>query len=268
METILPASLDEAETSSPSAASVVPHLSTSFDEVGPTTPLAALVRHQTSPPPPAEARLRPPNFRSQTSLVATARPWAPSSHMSPVARPWQLPPSPHPTLAPSTIVDAAASAGRSLLSATSITDYLRAQQHQTFQAPAIGTHPAASLLQSYATQGFPADAGPDWPLASIKAGIKLGPHTSTLTPEATAFCRVELLERVARGFSIILSQDDALATFGTWLKISRLMLLKDFFHKGRLYFATEMFEPFFQNILLGMRGTRPCNVPSNGVHGT
>ena len=231
---ISPTSLDEVVTTSPSAAQVVPHLSTSYDEVGPTTPPAALVWQQSRPPPYAEARHLAPLTHSPTLLDATTTTWTPPQPLSPVARPWCLPTSPPTSPDPGTIPQAAASSSRSIQSSASLSAYIRAHQHPTFQAPAPGTHPAAALLQSYITDGFPAEVGPAWPLASIKAGIKMGPHTSTLTPAATAFFPKELLERVSRGFSIILSQADALTYFGTRLKISRLASVDQVNRKPRL----------------------------------
>ena len=59
-------------------------------------------------------------------------------------------------------------------------------------------------------------------MASIKAGIRQGPHTSTLTPESTTFYRAELLERMERGFSIILLVTEAITIFDTDIYISHL----------------------------------------------
>ena len=71
-------------------------------------------------------------------------------------------------------------------------------------------------------------------MSSILAAIAAGPHSSTLKPEATSFCRLDLLERVRRGFSIILALDDALAHFGDRLRISRLASIDQTKRKPRL----------------------------------
>ena len=57
---------------------------------------------------------------------------------------------------------------------------------------------------------------------TIKAVIATGPHVSTLKPEDTYFCRKELLERVQRGFIIILPVDVSLLVFGERIRISHL----------------------------------------------
>ena len=90
------------------------------------------------------------------------------------------------------------------------------------RAPTSTPHPAADLLHSYATDGFPASIDPPWPMSSILAGIATGPHKSTQTKHSAQLFRNELLDRVKRGFSIILSKDDAIKYPGTRLRISRL----------------------------------------------
>ena len=60
-------------------------------------------------------------------------------------------------------------------------------------------------------------------MTTILAAIATGPHVSTLTQEATAFCQQELLERAQRGFSIILLVDVALLVFGDRIRVSCLV---------------------------------------------
>ena len=57
---------------------------------------------------------------------------------------------------------------------------------------------------------------------TINAAIATVPHLSTLTLEATGFCRQELLERAQWGFSIILLVNVALLVFGDHICISCL----------------------------------------------
>ena len=71
-------------------------------------------------------------------------------------------------------------------------------------------------------------------MSSILAAIATGPHSSTLKPEVTSFCRLDLLERVRRGFSIFLTLDDTLAHFGDILRISRLASIDQTNRKPRL----------------------------------
>ena len=79
------------------------------------------------------------------------------------------------------------------------------------------------LLKEFLELGCPTDVGPAWPLTTILAAIATGPHASTLTPEAVAFCQQELLERAQRGFSIILLVDVALLVFGDRIRVSCLV---------------------------------------------
>ena len=80
--------------------------------------------------------------------------------------------------------------------------FLAGKQQPTLSPPPpTANHPAPPLFKEYAEIGFPADVGPAWPLNKIISVIATGPHASTLTPEATAFYRQELLEQANRGFN-------------------------------------------------------------------
>ena len=105
-----------------------------------------------------------------------------------------------------------------------LTSFLAGNQHPTlYPLPATANHLASPLLKDYAELGFPTSVGSVWPLYTIKSDIATGPHVSTLTPEAIAFCRQELLERAQRGFSIFLLVDVALLVFGNRIRISLLV---------------------------------------------
>ena len=106
--------------------------------------------------------------------------------------------------------------------------------------PPYSSHPTANLLVSYALDGFLALVGPPWPFTSIKLTISKGPHTSTLKPEATTFVCKELQERVQYGFSIIISVDDAIAYFGTHLRISCLTSVDQTNCKPRLMYISSV----------------------------
>ena len=56
----------------------------------------------------------------------------------------------------------------------------------------------------------------------INSAISTGPNAATLTPEANAFCRKELLELAQRGFSILLLVDVVLLFFLDRIYISCL----------------------------------------------
>ena len=67
--------------------------------------------------------------------------------------------------------------------------FLEVKQRPTLSPPpSTKNHPESPLLKEYSDLGCPADVGPAWTLTTIIAAIANGPHASTLTPEATAFC--------------------------------------------------------------------------------
>ena len=87
-------------------------------------------------------------------------------------------------------------------------------QQLTIPAPLRSAgHPATALLNNYASNGFPVEVVPEWSLTTIRNSIKKGTHSSTLSPESTASCRGGVLERTQRGFSIILTEEDAMVLF-------------------------------------------------------
>ena len=88
--------------------------------------------------------------------------------------------------------------------------------------PSESQHPATSLLVAFSAGGIPVHVGAPWSTEAISAAIKQGPHISTCTEAATFFCREELVERVSRGFSILLTTEDAQRIFDNRLRISRL----------------------------------------------
>ena len=181
-------------------------------------------------------------------LRASSLPWfptRPSLRLNARAKPWTSnEPSPPPTVTPTfhqppstrpdPLVIAAASMGQRLRSASSTTSVIKSLQQPMVRAPTSAYHPAHALLDSYATDGFPAAVGAPWPISSILAAIATGPHKSTLAKDSVHFVREELFERTTRGFSIILTKDDALKYFGDRLRISRLASVDQKNRKPRL----------------------------------
>ena len=86
-------------------------------------------------------------------------------------------------------------------------------------------------MEDYADNGFPAEVGPERSLETIRKSIGKGPYSSNLSPESTAFCRKEILERTHRGFNIILSMTKTIKPFGTAFRISRLASVDQVSHK-------------------------------------
>lgn len=161
----------------------------------------------------------PYDGKAATSLALNANTpcWSlqpPRSFLNPRAKPWgtsspkvsTIPvsllamPSPQlPHVDP--LVSAATSMCKQFTSSSEVDGIVRLIQQPMVRAPTSTFHPAAELLASYSTNGFPALVGEKWPMTSILSAIKTGPHTSTLSREAVHFVRGELLDRTKRGFS-------------------------------------------------------------------
>ena len=158
------------------------------------------------PPPPPVTRypFTYKTHRSMGSLNPTAPPWSPQQHDINI-KPAIDVPYPHDPL-----VYIASKTCRSFATSPNIDALIASFQQPMVKDPIYGSHPAAHLLASYASDGLPASVGLPWPLFSIRSAISKGPHISTLKPEATTFVCTELQGRVQRGFSIILSVDYAL----------------------------------------------------------
>ena len=194
----------------------------------------------------------PYDGKAATSLGLNAStpswsPLLPRSFLNPRAKPWvasipkvsTLPVTPtttphHQLPHADSLVSAARSMGKQFKSSPDVDDIIHVLQQPMVSAPTSTFHPAAELLASYSKDGFPALVGEKWPMASILSAIKTGPHTSTLTQESVHFVRGELFDRTKRGFSIILTKDDALKYFGNRLRISRLASVDQANRKPRL----------------------------------
>ena len=118
--------------------------------------------------------------------------------------------------------------------ASLLSNVVAAQRPTVAPPPTSAGHLTTPILQEYAYNSFHVEVGPDWPLASIHKAITTAPHTSTLTPSAISFYRTDILDISLRGFSIILSEEDAICLFGTLLCISCLALVDQQNRKPRL----------------------------------
>ena len=93
-------------------------------------------------------------------------------------------------------------------------------------------HPAASLLQHYATNGCPADCGDDWTLQQLEAAIERGAHPSAREPVAAEALYIETMEQVAQGFARLVLWDDLKKHLPANLKVSPIAAIP---HKSRAY---------------------------------
>ena len=75
-------------------------------------------------------------------------------------------------------------------------------------------HPFGPTLRKYATDGCPVDIQEDWTLEELDAAVAYGAHPSAETPEASATCRQEALEKVQQN----------LAKHVPWKRLRKLIL--------------------------------------------
>ena len=95
-------------------------------------------------------------------------------------------------------------------------------------------HEAASLIDSYATEGCPADCGPDWTRDHIEAALLKGPHSSATKDDALRALVAETKEKVKNGYARILRYGDIKHKLPKKLKVSPVAMIP---HKTR-YFRT------------------------------
>ena len=95
-------------------------------------------------------------------------------------------------------------------------------------------HPAAHLLDEYATFGCPANTGKNWTLAELEAAIEVGPHVSAMVPEAMQQLQEEVTSKVANGQVKVFLWDDLKKTMPPKLKISRIAMIP---HKSKPFRA-------------------------------
>lgn len=93
-------------------------------------------------------------------------------------------------------------------------------------------HAAASLIKSYATEGCPADCGPDWTKEHIEAALLKGPHSSATKDDALRALVAETKEKVANGYAKVLRYGDIIDNLPKKLKVSPVAMIP---HKSRYY---------------------------------
>ena len=96
------------------------------------------------------------------------------------------------------------------------------QQPAVAVPPRSASHPEMSLPKVYASNGFPVEAGLEWSLETTCHAIEKGPNYSTLSPDSTALCQGEIMERTQWWFSIVLKEEYSIKLFGAVIRISCL----------------------------------------------
>ena len=97
--------------------------------------------------------------------------------------------------------------------------------------PAL-THPAASILDDYSTQGCPVDCGPDWTRDQILAALAYGSHPSAKIPAALQCLIKEAEAKVENGFASIVTWGEIKDNIPQKLKISPVAMIP---HKSRAF---------------------------------
>ena len=118
------------------------------------------------------------------------------------------------------------------------------------------------LLEDYVDNSFPVEVGPEWPLKTTRHIIGKGTHPSTLSPESTALCKKEILDRTHWGFSIVFFVTKYITLFGMALRISRLASVDQVKYKTRLICNSRK-EPDAATLLANYytdKGTHPKEI--------
>ena len=80
-------------------------------------------------------------------------------------------------------------------------------------------HPAAYLLEAYATEGCPKNYGPDWTTDHIAAALRRGPHPSENSSAAMATLHSETAENIKNGYAKVVRYGDIKGNTPVKLKI-------------------------------------------------
>jgi hypothetical protein len=119
-------------------------------------------------------------------------------------------------------------------------------------------HPAGPMLLQYATEGCPALCGANWTVAQMQAAIDYNNHISAQQPEAAAFVRRQVLDKVHDNLCHLVSWDDIKDNPPANLKISPLAAIP---HKSREF--RTILDLSFE--LSDCNGAPPCAVNTPGL---
>ncbi len=93
-------------------------------------------------------------------------------------------------------------------------------------------HKAADMLEKWAMDGCPVDAGDDWTLEHIMAALLRGPHQSAYQDGAIEFLRKETIEKCQHGYARVVKWKDIKNNIPKNLKISPVAMVP---HKSKLF---------------------------------
>ena len=86
-------------------------------------------------------------------------------------------------------------------------------------------HPAAELLDSYATNGCPVDCGQDWTQSQIEDALRYGAHPSAQATDALACLLQETKTKVEEGFAKVVTYKDIKDNLPQKLKLSPIAMI-------------------------------------------
>ena len=181
-----------------------PTTSTKSPTTSPTNTPNAKTPLSPPPPPPDDDPASPPRVSRRLHAVPS------------IAHPARLAPTPERL---HTIRDTIAP-----LSTADLTEILTQTQSKCnrdvptrghmFPGKLAQQHPFGPTLRKYGTDGCPVDIQEDWTLEELDAAVAYGAHPSAETPEASAACRQEALEKVQQN----------LAKLVPWKRLRKLIL--------------------------------------------
>jgi hypothetical protein len=95
-------------------------------------------------------------------------------------------------------------------------------------------HPAASLLEEYATYGCPTLTGKPWTILEMQEAIDRGPHRMALSEEAIAHFKAEIDNKVLQSQAKVIAWDSIKDNPPEQLKISPIAAIP---HKSKQFWS-------------------------------
>jgi hypothetical protein len=113
------------------------------------------------------------------------------------------------------------------------------------QGPYAVKHDAIPLLNSYANEGCPVDAGPDWSREKIELLLKRGPHISAKSKAAIKQLRAETHDKIKHKYARIVTWGEIKSNLPKKLKISPVAMIP---HKSKQFrcILDLSFQLFFE----------------------
>lgn len=129
--------------------------------------------------------------------------------------------------------------------------------------PALA-HPAAQLLQDYATNGCPANCGDPWTIEQLDIAVERGAHASAKDPIAAAALHQETLEQVKGGYARLIPWKQLREKMVPQLKIQPIAAIP---HKSRAFRKIlDLSFAFDESFTSVNDSTDPNQAPLHSMH--